>query len=172
MASRRGSHTRHMPIVAGSTYETLHLAMSDAFRAANHASQDRELDLQGWPKPAEKAGLGAPLLPSLRGDCRERDDGFDRSDREGHRPDLRMVRGLLPCEDAGSFRERIHEVETLPGHIFGMTSVVALVGLVLGDGSFLPLVDASVPLASGPLFRVLVCCVCRVSPTPLVYRLK
>ena len=53
----RASHGKalgftHMPIVAGSTYDTLHLAMDDSFRAANLTSQDPELDLQGWPGPA------------------------------------------------------------------------------------------------------------------------
>ena len=53
----RASHGKtlgftHMPIVAGSTYDTLHRAMHDAFRAANLSSQDPELDLQGWPLPA------------------------------------------------------------------------------------------------------------------------
>ena len=52
----RASHGKalgftHMPIVAGSTYDTLHLAMDDAYRAANLSSQDPELDLQGWPAP-------------------------------------------------------------------------------------------------------------------------
>ena len=49
-----------------------------------------------------------------------------------------------------------------------MTSDVALAVLVLGAGSVLPLVDADIPPAFGPLLRVLVC-VSECVPLPLWY---
>ena len=78
--------------------------------------------------------------------------------------------GFLPREDAGPLRERIHQIEAMPGHIDGVRSGGtrrARAGMRVS----LVLVTAIEPRVSGRLCR-LCALVCVGSPPPVIYRLK